>query len=718
MHCHRNRRCFVGVALAALLACVWLAPMAKAQQNGPPVLIRRPPQPDTQPSPGTSDQSTGGPPVLTRTPPAQPSEEMPQPARPMAPPAGLTVTDYALTLEFDFPAHKFGATAKISFTPTQLLANAAFHLNENLVVDSVTDANGNPLPRDRHEDEIVVSFPAPLAVGSSQVITMHYAGVLADASLSPINGIRTAYVGPEGAFLLYPGEWFPQVAYGTDRFTATIVATLPAPMGLIASGVPSAAPQAGNQVTYTYVMQRSSFPGSVIVTPLRPQTFTNDGLTSNFYFSPDVPAALVAQYADSAAKIFAFMRERFGTPPTTTMHFVELPDDALPSFSTPNVIVLSKSAIGGTVNYNLLVDEISQQWWGNMVSPATLNDAWLQFGAARFCESLYVEQVAGKVAWKNLVEDLEVGALSYPDTALSNSASLYPFSPQFQDLNYDKGAMLFHMLRWQLGDAPLMSALQAFLAAHAWQPVTTQQFEDALEQSTHTDLRAFFTEWYHGTFIPKFQNQYTVYRLQAGGYRVQGTVQQTMDLFNMPVDMRIDTDAAAEDKTVDVVGTDSTFSFQVAGRPHQITIDPDNWILKNSTALQLRVAISRGDNDAAAGNFAAAIGQYRDALQSNPISSLAHYRLAETYFQEQNWQNAADEYRQAQNGDLDPSWVLVWSHIQLGKIFDLTGQRDRAVQEYQLAVQTHDDTQGALEVAAAYLKSPYKPPVVSTAAGR
>jgi Tfp pilus assembly protein PilF len=60
-------------------------------------------------------------------------------------------------------------------------------------------------------------------------------------------------------------------------------------------------------------------------------------------------------------------------------------------------------------------------------------------------------------------------------------------------------------------------------------------------------------------------------------------------------------------------------------------------------------------------------------------------------------------------GDDDPKWTEVWSHIQLGKIFDATGQRDRAVNEYRQAVQTNDNTQGALNEARKYLQTPYKP---------
>jgi hypothetical protein len=50
----------------------------------------------------------------------------------------------------------------------------------------------------------------------------------------------------------------------------------------------------------------------------------------------------------------------------------------------------------------------------------------------------------------------------------------------------------------------------------------------------------------------------------------------------------------------------------------------------------------------------------------------------------------------------------VWSRIHLGKIFDTTGQRERAVNEYNLALRTKDNTQGAQEEAAKYLKEPYK----------
>jgi hypothetical protein len=55
-----------------------------------------------------------------------------------------------------------------------------------------------------------------------------------------------------------------------------------------------------------------------------------------------------------------------------------------------------------------------------------------------------------------------------------------------------------------------------------------------------------------------------------------------------------------------------------------------------------------------------------------------------------------------------PKWTEVWSHIYLGKIFDVSDQRDRALNEYRQAARTKDNTQGALDEAAKYTAQKYE----------
>ena len=124
--------------------------------------------------------------------------------------------------------------------------------------------------------------------------------------------------------------------------------------------------------------------------------------------------------------------------------------------------------------------------------------------------------------------------------------------------------------------------------------------------------------------------------------------------------------------------------------------------------MRVAVAIRRGEQFAEVSEFGEALKEYQKALETSRNSSLAHYRIAEVFFLQNNYQSAANEFREALNGDLDPKWTEVWAHINLGKIFDITGQRERAVNEYNLAIRTKDNTQGAQEEAAKYLKTPYE----------
>jgi tetratricopeptide (TPR) repeat protein len=95
------------------------------------------------------------------------------------------------------------------------------------------------------------------------------------------------------------------------------------------------------------------------------------------------------------------------------------------------------------------------------------------------------------------------------------------------------------------------------------------------------------------------------------------------------------------------------------------------------------------------------------AVKADRRSSLPHYRMGEIFFEQKSYQAAANEFRESLNGDLTPKWVEVWAHVNLGKIFDTTGQRDRALNEYRLARRTGDNTRGAQDEAAKYEKEPF-----------
>ena len=97
-------------------------------------------------------------------------------------------------------------------------------------------------------------------------------------------------------------------------------------------------------------------------------------------------------------------------------------------------------------------------------------------------------------------------------------------------------------------------------------------------------------------------------------------------------------------------------------------------------ALCTCVAQLFGQNDASD-----SLEKYRKDLETNRSSSLAHYRIGEIFLKQKNYQSAANEFREALSGDLQPVWIEAQAHMSLGAIFEVTGQSERALNEYQLA---------------------------------
>jgi tetratricopeptide (TPR) repeat protein len=630
------------------------------------------------------------------------------------------VDDYQIDAELTPHTHKITARARVKFTALETLNIATFELHNALRVTKVTDDAGKPVSAERgvQDSSVRVQLSRTMNKDESSSLTFEYDGTLDSVDESPVQGLKVAAINDDTSYLLYAGRWFPVSGYGINRFTATMNITVPAHMVVIGSGKESEGtplPAKKGAVaglptkTYNFTWDKPSFPGTIIAGTF--QEFKSDeaGVDLHLFFKP-IHQNLGPQYASTAIKEFTYFVTLYGVPPSNRLRIVEIPDDTLPSAWAPELAAIASRAVTEKINYRLLANTIAHQWWGVSVSPASLDDWWLSDGFARYSEARYIENAAGTAGLEEAVKDMSVGALAYDTVPLATVGKLDMFSPEFQSLATDKGAMILHMLRWVEGDQKYDLTMRTFAAKYAGKSASLDDFRTIAEQYYGNNLTWFFSQWLDSTGAPEFKTKYTVYRLGNNkGFRVVGEIAQDLDLFRMPVDLKIDTDGKTENKRIEVVGTNSPFTIETFGKPRRISIDPGNNVLKNSSDVKLRASIQRGQAYVQQGDLAAGLSEYNKALSVSKNSSLAHYRIAEIFFQQKNYQASANAYRDSLNGDGEPRWTEVWSHIQLGKIFDVTGQRERAVGEYRQALQTNDNTQGALDEARKYLQKPFEP---------
>ncbi|HEY1897460.1 MAG TPA: M1 family aminopeptidase [Terracidiphilus sp.] len=629
--------------------------------------------------------------------------------------AALNITGYVIDAELNTEAHHISAKAVVTFTAPDNADMVSFGFHPALKLTKVSDESGKLLTGERSADGTIRVSPTTAFVkGQSYHWTFQYEGVITGNEDGPIEGLKLAAIQEPITYLLYSARWFPTTGFMTDRFTAQMHIRVPQGMRVFASGAEGVSHPAklesgkpGDQ--YDFNWTRPGFPGTVIAGRYVNAAAAGPGNVKVYLTVAHQQAA--NELAQTATKEYDFFTDSFGALESPHLNVVEIPDDTLPSVWGPELAGIMGSRVGDKSGIRLLANTIAHQWWGSEMSPKTLNDAWITNGMARYGELMFVEDESGKSALRAGLQDVAAGALAYDTIPLSSASHLSPFSPEFQSMTLEKGAMIFHMLRWEIGDKAFLATLKGTLSQYADQGIRSADFVKVAESQSQQQLTPFFAQWVDGTGAPQFTNKYAVYRLGNNkGFRTIGEINQDLDLFRMPVELQVETDGKTVDQKVDVVGMDSQYVVDTFGRPRRISIDPGNWVLKATPDLQVRIAILKGQQLVAQGDLTGALAEYQKALEANSQSSLANYRIGEVLFSQHNYQAAVNAYRDALRGDDDPRWTEVWSHIRLGNIFDITGQRDRAVNEYRLAVQTNDNTQGAVNEARQDLQKPYTRP--------
>jgi hypothetical protein len=684
---------------------------------------------------------------------------------PMAPPPSSRVafhaTHYDVMATITPGKQLLVAHATVDFLASDTSGVVQVELHPNLTVTAVTNTAGVALTFQRDtRNPLILRVNLDASVGANQKVTLNfdYGGPLSGDENSPAPGVTLASINPDGVYLLQPARWFPLTFYPTNRYTGVFKIQVPEAFTVAGTGKPGppqiisdkaavpsvikpgvAPPPPTAQKLFTFRDDRNEASGTFVAAAYKTTPVEDGGLKIPVYTFP-VSNEGAQRFGNDAGRILADFSDEFGPLPDPSMAIAEMPDGSLTGFAAPGLILISQRQWDLRGNPRLLSHLIGAQWFGVSIMPATPADVWVTDGMARYCEAIYAGHDLGKEAEDRAIEDFAVGALMFEDAApITQAGQLRPFTSQYLSVVEDKGAVVFHMLNSLAGEDVFHALVHDFYGKYAGQNASDVQFEAMAQEymdakaagkpaatapvkisagavpaappPATNSLGPFFAQWLSSTGVPEFRLDYRVYR-NTKGFQIVGKVNQSLDTFSMPIEMEVQTEGNPEFKTIQVTGAETPFTIDSFGRPKPggIMLDPHDYILKASPRLRIRAIIARGEALADQGKLVDAIVQYQKALDEQKNNALALFRMGEAFFYQKNYTVAASSFRSAIGGDTDLStkWVETWSHIYMGKIYDLTGQRERAVNEYRLASQTRDNTGGAQDEAKKYMAQPYK----------
>jgi aminopeptidase N len=639
------------------------------------------------------------------------------------------ITNYRIEAQLIPDQHSLRAGADITLTPLEATRSLVFELNGSLKVESI-DRDGRPLTGFVQDNVGVGALGPSVRVDLGQVVPANqpltlrfrWSGALISPEGGPLAIKRLAYVGPEGSYLMYASRWFPFHDYAVDRATSDI--TLIVPTGLQVAGTsddtvtPQASPKEG-ATRFHFVHRQPVLIGNFAAGQYINRNLRFGNYEIQIYAKPGSEGRING-YAEMMGQVLEFYSKQYGAPLFGTRLVVaQIDDESLDTYSGPGIIFLAAKMFDSSrpIPEEKLEREVAYQWWGQTVGLKSFDDAWLSQGLAEWSAFAFRESSLSGGALEAAQREQQERALTFEQTASIARApgALDDQSAAYQSIVFHKGAMVFRMLRETMGKEKFDRLLHMYVEQYRGKNASIDDFEHLASQVAVTNLRYFFAQWIEGTGVPEFTVDYQIIRTRAGKFRTRGTVKQTLDVLRMPVQLMLRAEGDNQTTTTLIEGKSEDFDFESNGQPLEVVVDPNYRILRMSDDLRISIIARRGIEQMKEGLYAEAQQQFEAALKLDRSNSWVYYNLGLLYLEQRNWQPALDNFDASLAGTLKPGWIEVWAHIKKGNAYDAKGERNRAVFEYNKAVQSGINYDNALAVARKFLATPFDPKAAQSA---
>lgn len=502
------------------------------------------------------------------------------------------VQNYKLKISFDIPRkYVFGNLEMNALNLSDTLNKIYLNFFSNMSVKKVT-LNGNDAPFVFANDFLIIDSRSIIKSSGNFTVGIEYEGSPKNSGFDSF-GFKTFDNEPAIYTLSEPNyapSWWPCKDLLSDKFTFEMNMTVPPQLTAVSNGLlKEVKEESDGQKTFCW---KSSYPITTYLVSMAIAKYDN---WNEIYLSLDGTKQMPVEYYafpsyteraksdwNVTVSMINFFSSRFGEYPFINEKYgMAMFGWISGAMEHQTITSMGYPLVTGTgIFESVIAHELVHQWFGDAVSPETWKDIWLNEGFASYGESLWIEHVDGKLSYINSLKKKDYG--SFQGTVYNPEGFIFGATV------YNKGAWCLHMLRGVVGDSVFFKILTAYYEKFKYKSADTYDFQKVCEEISGTDLTYFFNQWiFEGKGRPEYRYSWKyddfLDQKNSGIYTLRlnlRQIQEDYDVYKMPVSVIAKTENGTEEFSFFNDMKSQQFEIPVKGKPTEVLIDSDNWILK------------------------------------------------------------------------------------------------------------------------------------------
>jgi aminopeptidase N len=522
-----------------------------------------------------------------------------------------------LTLDLDWETKEVAGVARLGLR--RIDPEARWAALDAIAFEELSVSRDGEAAAFRYDGEILEVDLSDVAAGATAEIEVRY-------RCRPRRGLY--FLGPDEADPDRPVQvwtqcqdqdgrhFFPCQDHPGQRMTTRLAVTAPPGMVALGNGVLEARVplEEGERFVWTQKAPHPAYLFTLVIGAFEETHLDVGGLPVSYYV-PAGQAEAVERSLGRTPEMIEVFAEKLGTPfPWDKYAQVVVSDFIFGGMENTSAstlfdrVLLDERAALDVDMESLVAHELAHQWFGDLVTCRQWSHAWLNEGFATFFEHVWKQHTEGEDAYLyNLEEDLEIylsevrGRYRRPVVERTYADPIDLFDRHL----YQKGGLILHALRRELGEEAFWRGLKAYLARHRGGSVETRDLLLALEDETGRSLDGFFHQW-----IEKPGHPVVEVKVEGGGNGVvqvavtqkQGTKKGELFRFGLP--LWVVTEQGRTLHRLDVTRARETFAVPSKEQAVTLFVDPEMGLpfpLKPElpTAMLLKT-LAMGEGDGAA----------------------------------------------------------------------------------------------------------------------